>query len=200
MLHDESRAETPGLERTVMLTDAVVAIAMTLLVLPLVELAPEVDAGGFGTFVGDHRDVFLSFVLSFLVIYVFWLAHGRVFASIRDPGAGMRVLNMLWLLVIAFLPFPTAVVGREATTTTVPVYVGTMFALSALTSAMTQVGARTGRAPSATRWHGLLTWATTAVFGLCAMVGAVNPDLGLLGLLLLILVRVAEVKTPTRGE
>jgi uncharacterized membrane protein len=77
-----------GVERTIMLTDAVVAIAMTLLVLPLVELAPEVDVGGLGTVVSEHSDVFISFVISFLVIYVFWLAHQHAFASVRQPGSG----------------------------------------------------------------------------------------------------------------
>jgi len=47
--------------------------------------------------------------------------------------------------------------------------------------------------------HALLiegTMETMSKTALCALVGAVNPDLGLLGLLLLIVVRVAEVKTP----
>jgi len=53
-----------------MLTDAVVAIAMTLLVLPLVELAREVDTDSVGSVLTEHRDVFLGFLVSFLVIYV----------------------------------------------------------------------------------------------------------------------------------
>lgn len=183
------------------MTDAVVAIAMTLLVLPLVELAPEVAAEGLSSVASGHGDVFLSFVVSFLVIHVFWRAHERAFASVRETGPGLRVLNMLWLLVVAFLPFPTAVVGRAATTATVPVYIGTMFVLSALTSAMTQLGARTRLrsepAGPPIPGRGAFVWVTTAVFGLCALLGAVNPDLGLLGLLLLVVVRAAEVVSPT---
>ena len=156
--------------------------------------APEADGEGFGSLLSRHADVFLSFVVSFLVIYVFWLAHDRAFASVRRAGPALRTLNMLWLLVVAFLPFPTAVVGRAATTATVPVYIGTMFVLSVLTSAMTRVGVPAG-ARSARR--DALAWATTAVFGLCGVVGAVNADLGLFGLLLLIPVRVAEAVGPT---
>ena len=206
MSHDHPRADprAHGVERTLTLTDAVVAIAMTLLVLPLVELAREVDVGGLGAVFSEHRDVFVSFVLSFLVIYVFWLAHEHAFADVRQSGPGLRVLNMLWLLVVAFLPFPTAVVGRAATTGSVTVYIGAMFVLSALTSGMTQLAllARPDaqRHGPSLRWRTAMTWTTTAVFGLCALVGAVNPDLGLYGLLLLVAVRVAEVVGPTRSE
>jgi uncharacterized membrane protein len=195
-----------SIERTITLTDAVVAIAMTLLVLPLVELAPEVESEGLGTVLTRNDDVFLGFVLSFLVIYVFWTAHDRAFAGVRRPAAGLRALNMWWLLIVAFLPFPTAVVGRHATTSTVPFYIGTMFALSVLTSAMVQIGRRAreaeGRAgvgDDQRRWRAALTWASTAVFGLCALIGTINTDLGLLGLLLLIVVRIAQDRTTRSG-
>jgi len=65
------KTDGPGLERVITLTDAVVAIAMTLLVLPLVELSGEVTGEDLVGFVGEHGDVLLSFVVSFLVIYVF---------------------------------------------------------------------------------------------------------------------------------
>jgi uncharacterized membrane protein len=188
-----------GVERTITLTDAVVAIAMTLLVLPLVDLAPDVGDRGLGSVLDEHQDVFLSFVLSFLVIYAFWVAHQRAFASVRQPVPGLQLLNMLWLLVVAFLPFPTAVVGRAATDASVPVYIATMFVLSALTSAMTQLAWRSqpeARSGSDSRWRVALIWTTTGVFGLCAVLGGVNADLGLYGLLLLVLVRAAGILRP----
>jgi uncharacterized membrane protein len=201
MSQDDLYSRTHGVERTITLTDAVVAIAMTLLVLPLVELAPDVDVDGFGSVLNAHRDVFVGFVLSFLVIYQFWVAHEQAFASVRATGPWLRLLNMIWLLFVAFLPFPTAVVGRAATTTTVPVYIATMFVLSAVTSSMAQLGRRSGpqaeRRSSTHRWRTVMTWTMTAVFGLCALLGAVNADLGLFGLLLLVAVRVAEVVGPT---
>jgi uncharacterized membrane protein len=184
-------------ERTITLTDAVVAIAMTLLVLPLVELVPEIDAHDLRASVADHLDVFMSFLISFLVIYVFWLAHERAFALVDRTGRGLRSLNMWWLLLVAFLPFPTALVGRTVTTDSVVFYIGTMFLLSAITSAMVQVAqrsaARDGTAPRPSRWRVVLTWTTTAVFAVCALVALADPSLGLFGLLLLLVVRVAEV-------
>ena len=129
----------PALERTVTLTDAVVAIAMTLLVLPLVEVSGEVDANHLREFTSEHGNLLLSFIISFLVIYVFWAAHGSAFARLHEAQgdvdelegpAALRQLNMWWLLVIAFLPFPTALAGRDLTTSSGSFYLGTMAVLS----------------------------------------------------------------------
>jgi uncharacterized membrane protein len=196
---EDAATETRSIERTITLTDAVVAIAMTLLVLPLVELVPEVNPQDVVGSLNEHQDVFISFVVSFLVIYVFWLAHERAFAVVETAGHRLRTLNMWWLLLVAFLPFPTALVGREATTASAPIYIGTMFVLSAVTSAMIEVAHRSAAAAGSAEPRPLrrvaLTWATTAVFVLCTLVSLVNADLGLLALLLLVVVRVAEVVT-----
>ena len=191
-------AEGPDLERSVALTDGVVAIAMTLLILPLVEVAPEVDPDRLRSFVEDHSDLLLSFTVSFLVIYVFWAAHGTAFRRAKEADVevpALRRLNLWWLLLIAFLPFPTAVIGREVNTTTAPVYIGTMFVLSCVTSAMSVVSMRAAGTPG----RPALPWLTTLVFGLCALLSSVNADLGLYGLLLLVVVRVVEVRAHRRA-
>jgi uncharacterized membrane protein len=67
-----------GFERLITFADAVVAIALTLLVLPLSELATELDRDTtIGQMFSEHRDDFGSFVLSFVVIWVLWTAHHR---------------------------------------------------------------------------------------------------------------------------
>jgi uncharacterized membrane protein len=191
----DRRPRSTRTERTITLTDAVVAIAMTLLVLPLVELAGEIDPAHLGETFGAHREVFLGFGLSFLVIYVFWLAHDQALTAVRDLGPALRSLNMLWLLVVAFLPFPTAVIGREVTRSSTPFYIGTMFVLSLLTSAMIQIAHPRPVAHDARRtWRRRSgwAWATSAVFGGCALAGGWHPDLGLFGLLLLGVIRLLE--------
>jgi uncharacterized membrane protein len=183
----------PELERSVTLTDAVVAIAMTLLVLPLVEIARDADTEHLGAFLADNRDLFLSFAISFFVIYAFWSAHGgafRIFAAARDERAVIRTLNMWWLLLVVFLPFPTAVVGRDLNTTTAPLYIGTMVLLSALTSGMIVLARRDNHRPPRARW----AWLTTAIFALCTVLSMFNADLGTYALLLLAVVRVLEVR------
>jgi uncharacterized membrane protein len=190
---DEPPVETPGVGRALALTDAVVAIAMTLLILPLVEVSDEVDTREFGRFVDDHWDLFLSFAISFVVIYVFWAAHGVAFRRIEDlhtePRA-LSLLNLWWLLLIAFLPFPTAVVGRDLNTTSTPLYIGTMTLLSALTSGIVTVIDRSTGPSRRTGW----AWLTTGVFGLCALLSAANADLGMLALLALSVVRTIETR------
>ena len=55
-----------GLDRLVNFSDATVAIALTVLVLPLVELAGQTQSGGVDAFLTDHRSVILAFLVSFL--------------------------------------------------------------------------------------------------------------------------------------
>ena len=190
----ETATQGPPLERSIGLTDAVVAIAMTLLILPLVEVAGDVDSERPADFLVQHWDLLVSFVVSFLVIYVFWAAHGTALRRLSGRGRDvpwLGPLNMCWLLVIAFLPFPTAVVGRDLSTTSAPLYIGSMFVLSALTSAITMVVARAVGPTARSGW----AWVTTAVFGMCAVVSLVSADAGLYGLLSLVVVRLVEVRS-----
>ena len=181
----------PGIERAATLTDAVVAIAMTLLVLPLVETSGEVDTDHLRAYLNNHWDLLLSFVVSFAVIYVFWAAHGSAMRRLTDAHtnvAALGPLNMGWLLVIAFLPFPTSVVGRDLTTTSAPLYIGTMFVLAILTSAITMRVDRHLGTSGRTRW----AWATTAIFGACTVISLANADLGMFALLAIAALRAVE--------
>jgi uncharacterized membrane protein len=175
----------PGIERTITLTDAVVAIAMTLLILPLVDAVSELDLENLAALWTEDSELVTSFVISFVVIYAFWTGHGGLYRRLDEAGLhggvrGLGLINLFWLLVIAFLPFPTALIGRDLNTVTAPVYIGTMLVLSLLTFAMTvvirrAVGARMG-----------LAWLTPAVFGLCTVASMVNAQVGVYMLLLLI--------------
>lgn len=175
-----------------MLTDAVVAIAMTLLVLPLLEFVPEVDIDNVWASMAERPSLLLGYVLSFVVIYLFWAAHHWVFEAITDPQPSVRVLNLGWLLAVAFLPFPTALIGREPTTSSTPIYIGTILCLSVLTGAMTTIAARSVEDPN---WAALLRtraaglWWASAVILICGVIGSFNPDAGLFGLLTIIPIR-----------
>ncbi len=171
-------------ERTLMLTDAVVAIAMTLLVLPLVDLAPEVAHGGL-KILTDRHDVIFGFVVSFLVIYAFWQHHDRAFTGVHEAGPALIQLNMVWMLTVAFLPFPTAIIGYKVTTTTAPLYIGTMLVLKLLTRGIHAGCVACGGRPLTARgvWYDA---AVTAVFAACTIIAFFWPSAGLYGLLALI--------------
>jgi uncharacterized membrane protein len=100
-------------ERLVFFTDAVTAISITLLVLPLVDLVPEV-ASAHGTaseVITGHVDQIWSFLLSFAVIANVWREHHRAFSSIARVTRPLTAWNMGWLLAVVVLPLPTEMIG-----------------------------------------------------------------------------------------
>ena len=106
-------ANDVGFRRLVAFSDAVVAIAITLLVLPLVDVAGTIGSEGIGTFLGDNRTKLLAFLLSFAVIGRFWWSqhqlHERVVAYDAFFVSGMFV----WLFGIVLLPFPTELLSAS---------------------------------------------------------------------------------------
>jgi uncharacterized membrane protein len=64
-----------------------------------------------GDALADRWPQFLSFALSFLVIGIFWMAHHRIFRYVARLDQRLLWLNLLFLMCVAFLPFPTAVLG-----------------------------------------------------------------------------------------
>jgi uncharacterized membrane protein len=105
--------ESRALARVTAFTDAAVAIALTLLVLPLVDVAKEAAGTPVFTLLGRHDDDLLAFVLSFFVVVVFWRAHRRIFERVVRLDEPLLTLNVLWLLGVVFLPVPTAVLTFE---------------------------------------------------------------------------------------
>jgi uncharacterized membrane protein len=100
------------LERMVYFSDAVIAIAITLLVVQFSVPAASEDVGDA---LLDRWPQFLSFVLTFLVVGVFWMAHHRIFRFVARLDQRLIWLNLLFLMCIAFLPYPTAVLGEHDT-------------------------------------------------------------------------------------
>ncbi|WP_425956916.1 TMEM175 family protein [Xylanimonas sp. McL0601] len=100
-------------DRLVLFTDAVTAIAVTLLILPLVDVVGESRAEGLTAVqvVTEHTSQIWTFLLSFVVIARFWLVHHRLFTHVRAYSTTLMWLNFGWLLVVVVLPFPTEIIG-----------------------------------------------------------------------------------------
>lgn len=128
-----SRERERDLDRVLTFVDAIVAIAITLLVLPLVELAPEVRGGGdVGDLLREHADELWAFALSFYVIARIWLGQHHAVAPLLAGTPRITGLLVVWTFTIVVLPFPTSLVasaGEQGVTKVL--YVGTM-ALSIL--------------------------------------------------------------------
>jgi uncharacterized membrane protein len=108
------RSDDPmGVERVAFFSDAVFAIAITLLVIEVT--VPEGDLTGpqLTRELGRLGPKFFSFGLSFWVIGRFWISHHFTFRYLKSWNLPMLWLNLLLLACIAFLPFPTAVLGSH---------------------------------------------------------------------------------------
>ncbi len=94
-------------------SDGVFAIVITLLVLEIKapELSASAGAGEALRALATLAPKFAGFFLSFLFIAVFWVSHHRFFALVRRVDGGLLWLNNLLLLLMCFIPFPTAFVG-----------------------------------------------------------------------------------------
>jgi TMEM175 potassium channel family protein len=127
-----SRSERArDLERFLTFLDAIVAIAITLLVLPLVDLVGDLEDGGsVRHLLEDNKAPIGAFFLSFLVIAQLWTAQHHVLTNVVAANENLSRLLMLWSLTIVVLPFLTSLVagpgdaGDQATTKIL--YVGTM--------------------------------------------------------------------------
>jgi uncharacterized membrane protein len=106
---DNSRS----LNRILALSDGVFAIALTLLVLNIEvpEIPEDLVAEELPGTLLDLWPKFLSYLLSFVVIIFYWMAHHSIFGLIKDHDWALVWLNSLFLMCVAFLPFPTALLG-----------------------------------------------------------------------------------------
>jgi uncharacterized membrane protein len=111
----EQRAESSReLERILFFSDAVFAIAITLLVLNIE--VPDIPQGLVAQELPGQLlalwPKYFSYVISFLVILIFWISHHTIFSTIRGYDRPLIWLNSLFLMFVAFLPFPTALLGE----------------------------------------------------------------------------------------
>jgi len=102
---------SPGLEfdRAAFFSDAVYAIAMTLLVVGIG--VPHVTDAHLGRALSSLDSSIISFFIGFFVLGYYWISHHQMFGQLQAVNTPLLVVNLVYLAVIAFLPFPTAIVG-----------------------------------------------------------------------------------------
>jgi len=117
-----------GLERLIFFSDAVFAIAITLLALDL-RLPSGGGSPSNAQLLAQLLEIwpkYLAYLVSFLAIGTFWLGHHRRFRFIRRYDRGLLTFNLLFLMVIAFIPFPTSVISESGNRTATIFYALTM--------------------------------------------------------------------------
>ena len=112
---DEDTSGDLSLDRLVFFSDAVFAIAVTLLVLDIhvPDLPRVVSNADSWRALADLTPSFFAFVLSFLVIGRFWMGHHERFRTLRHFDPRLMWPNMLYLMAVAYMPFATAFLGRN---------------------------------------------------------------------------------------
>ena len=100
--------------RALAFSDGLFAIAMTLLVVAIG--VPHIHDGDSVSDLADSlNDLsadFVGFFISFAVIGRYWLAHHQAVSLLKAMDQRYLVLNLVYLAFIAFLPFPTALLGE----------------------------------------------------------------------------------------
>lgn len=176
--HDDKVA----LDRLVFFSDAVFAIAITLLALEIrlpVEVGPLTNEELYTALIEAWPKV-LGFVISFLVIGNYWLVHHRRFSHLTGYDGRLVFLNLLLLMAIAFVPFPTAVLS-ESGNRTATIFYALAMTITGLLSGLLWWHASSKRLieePARSRRHtamGVLV--TPAIFVLSIGVAYLDPGL-----------------------
>jgi uncharacterized membrane protein len=96
--------------RTEAFSDGVFAIAITLLIIEV--RVPGSRAGHLAGDLANQWPSYAAYVVSFAIIGIIWVNHHDIFERITTVDRPLLFLNLLLLLTVAFLPFPTALLGE----------------------------------------------------------------------------------------
>lgn len=114
-------------------SDGVFAIVITLLIIDLKipQLAGE-SAGELGGRLFELWPKLLSYVLSFVIVGVYWVMHHHIFHYIQRTDRIALWLNIFFLMSVAFVPFPTALLGEYGSNQLVVIIYGVNVMVSRL--------------------------------------------------------------------
>jgi uncharacterized membrane protein len=130
-------------------SDGVFAIAITLLILEI-QVPPQTPHGDLRSALVDLWPSYLAFLASFMTIGVMWLNHHRLFTLINKKDDGLIAFNLLLLLGVTWLPFPTALLaehllGAHADQQVAAlIYAGSFLALAIVFNVMWRYAVRVG--------------------------------------------------------
>lgn len=193
-------------ERLSFFSDAVFAIAITLLVIEIrVPHLPAMSDAALGHALLGLVPNFVGFIVSFLVIARFWAGHHRLFGLVDRASPAMIRANLGLLMAIAFMPFPTALLSDYASLrAAVGFYTAFLVLVGLANMRLIHVTLRDGVSADAIK-HGhdakalrVSMWSPVVIGGTAFAVGMIAPALGLLVLILiaplvlLLIGRVAE--------
>jgi uncharacterized membrane protein len=193
-----------SVERIIVFSDGVVAIAITLLILPLTEIHPAEDAT-LADIVVENSAALGAFALSFAVIANYWTIHHDLFRALRRHNGRIVLLNMFWLAAIVFLPFPTALIADGIDGGFAAFYIGTLLAVSVLNLLIANYLAHhpelTDREAAAeSRQHVVASAFGVGAILIALIISLFLPSIGLFALLLLFPAQVIAGRVNRHGN
>ncbi len=133
-----SKAQTPeeilSTQRLEAFSDSVFAIVMTLLFieLRLPEIKAEPDWRELLTVIFNLSPKFLSIFISFTFVGIFWVAHHQFFRTLKRTTRGLLWLNLVFLFLVCFVPFPAAIMSEFPDNRTSVVFFGATVLLTSI--------------------------------------------------------------------
>jgi uncharacterized membrane protein len=122
------------LERLVNLTDAALAITLTLMMLDirLPGSAEDMSDDALWRAILDLSERYVSYALSFVVVGVFWISHRQKFRHLVRADGVVVWLDILFLLVLGLVPFVTTLIAENGGAVATIAYAAVMAALSVI--------------------------------------------------------------------
>jgi uncharacterized membrane protein len=189
-------------DRLIAFSDGVVAIAITLLILPLTEIHRGPDAN-LRQVVVENWNSLLAFALSFAVIANYWTIHHDIFRPVRRHDSRLIRLNMLWLAAIVFLPFPTALIADRVENGFGALYIGILLVVSVLNLVIANYLTHhpeltDGRRTDGRGYHAIQSASVITVLAAALVISLFFPTFGVLALLLLFPAQAITARWATR--
>lgn len=194
--------------RLINLSDGVFAFAMTLLVVDLsVPDSTTVARLGLAHAVANLSPKFVIWVISFAVIGNYWRVHHRTFDHLQGHDSVILWLNLLFLLCVSFIPFPTVLLGAYSEQRfAVELYAVTMVVTTLVWLALWLYSGRDRRfcaadLPPGTIEAGVVRGLiTTGVFALSIPIAFINVDVAEYSWLLIAVVSHLAPHPPRRAR
>src|ERR1700683_2744876 len=141
--------DMPSVDRLLALSDGVVAIALTLLVLqlraPPLPSASADSAPALAAALAKGTDQLTAYVISFYVVAQFWLVHHRVFQHLVGQEEGLAWWNFAFLFTITIMPFTSDLLGQYASNPlAVDIFALNLLLATVATQAVLDLGRRRG--------------------------------------------------------
>ncbi len=185
MREDGSMVDVFPHDRVVFFSDAVFAIAITLLA---IELKPPAEAlvAQFGAVDAWSRQspLFIAFVISFMVTALFWAGHMQAWKMVERVTPGLLWLNITQLMFVALMPFATALYSESFLSNHIGPFVGYCLVLTGISlfsfltrrAMVRSHGVAEKLGPAGTRWFMARTAVPLAVFATCIPLSFILPS------------------------